>query len=119
MALVVDNRSDADIIHRGFCRKFPQPRTQTNLLFKRRRVRGVVSSRQPTDSVSVADRIKPSAHKSPKPSNKVVDAKKDLPSSIQENEDKDDESLGTIIKSQESSSRGTMKRKSNNNERQQ
>ena len=73
---------------------------------------GVVSSFQPTDSVSVADRIKPSAHKSPKPSNKVVDAKKDHPSSIQENEDKDDESLGTIIKSQESSSRGTMKKKS-------
>ena len=57
-------------------------------------------------------KTKQSPQKSPKPFGKVVDAKKDLPSSIQANEDKDDESMGTIIKSQESSSRGTMKRKS-------
>merc|ERR1719480_525838 len=52
---------------------------------------------------------KPLPQKTPKPIENAV-AKKTLTSSIQVNED--DDSLGAIIKSQESSQRMTMKRKS-------
>ena len=56
-----------------------------------------------------ATRTKPSPKKNPKPFENTV-AKKTLTSSIHVNED--DDSLGAIIKSQESSQRVTMKRKS-------
>merc|ERR1719480_543601 len=72
---------------------------------------GSIRTKSPTNEnpESNATLTKPSPQKNPKPIENAV-AKKTLTSSIQVNED--DDSLGAIIKSQESSQRMTMKRKS-------